>query len=154
MKPSIVRVTSNADYARLHALLVEYEAYLPPALRLGVVPGAHELSSMYAEPGAAFLAVAGAAAIGCVAVRQLDRDTAALLRLYVRGERRGLGAGRALVGAVLAFARERDYARVVLDTHRSMLPEAYALYASLGFSECPPHPAGDPACTTFMALAL
>ncbi len=145
---------SNADFAHLHGLLVEYELYLPPALRHGAVPGQSELPAAYAAPSAAFLAVADGAAIGCVAVKPLDATTAILLRLYVKQGNRGLGAGRALVTSALSFLREQRYARVVLETDKEQLNPAYRLYLSLGFSDCPPYTAGHTDCATFMELFL
>lgn len=55
-------------------------------------------------------------------------------RLYIRPAERGSGAGRALVEAVIARARERGYAAMRLDTLPTMAA-ARSLYVSLGFEE-------------------
>jgi ribosomal protein S18 acetylase RimI-like enzyme len=85
-----------------------------------------------------FLTHENGLAAGCVAVREVDRSTAEMKRLYVRAAFRGLGFGRALAEAAIGAARDAGYARIVLDTLPKM-SEAHALYRSLGFSEVAPY---------------
>jgi GNAT superfamily N-acetyltransferase len=54
--------------------------------------------------------------------------------LYVRGDERGRGLGRALVVAAMDRARERGCARIELDTEDGNRV-AVVLYESLGFSD-------------------
>ncbi|HEY7240864.1 MAG TPA: GNAT family N-acetyltransferase [Burkholderiales bacterium] len=77
-------------------------------------------------------------AAGCVGLREVDRSTAEMKRLYVRAPFRGLGIGRALAEAAIGAARAAGYARIVLDTLPKM-SEAHALYRTLGFSEVAPY---------------
>jgi DNA-binding MarR family transcriptional regulator/N-acetylglutamate synthase-like GNAT family acetyltransferase len=61
-------------------------------------------------------------------------DGVAKLRLLLlMPQARGLGLGRKLVEACIGFAREHRYEKISLWTH-SILVEARALYASLGFT--------------------
>jgi len=100
------------------------------------------LPGAYAPPRGALFLLPGQ---GCVAVRPLDPETAEMKRLYLRREARGEGLGRALAAAAIAHAREQRFARVVLDTMASQMPEAMALYRSMGFQEAVPYlPAPTP----------
>ena len=112
------------------------------------------MPEVYAEPNAAFVALADAETVGCVAARGLDASTLVLQRLYVPPACRGLGIAHALVGAVIAHARTRAYRRVVLDTDRERLAPAYRLYRALGFTECAQYAPVDYASPTFMELLL
>jgi GNAT superfamily N-acetyltransferase len=60
-------------------------------------------------------------------------DDCLLEDLFVRGDARGSGLGRALAEATLALARERGCRRVELDVNEAN-EAALALYGSLGFS--------------------
>lgn len=134
--------------------MIEYEEKLPADLRHGVVPDLGSVRHAYGDPNAAFLATDERDAVGCVAVTRLDGSTALVLRLFVRPQARGSGAGRKLVDAALAFLRDRGYARVVLDTDKARLSTAYNLYRSLGFTECEPYGPVDYASPTYMELDL
>lgn len=137
-------------------LLAQYEESLPLDLRISDLEA--ELQSLperYAPPAAAMLlALDNETAVGCVAIKALDSRTAEIKRLYVAPGARRSGAGRALVGAAIAFARERSCERVVLDTERERLNAAYRLYVSLGFRHCAPYAQVDYANPTFMELTF
>src|SRR5215813_9689791 len=91
----------------------------------------HELAALPRGYLVLFLTHENDLAAGCVAVREVDRRTAEMKRLYVRATFRGLGIGRSLAEAAIGAAREAGYKRIVLDTLPKM-SEAHALYRSLG----------------------
>lgn len=150
----VARVRGAATFQSLHELLVVYEEDLPSELRHGSVPEAVALAAEYADADAAFIATSEGEAIGCVAIKRLDEERAVILRLFVKPQRRGLGAARRLVVAAIEFAKQSGCRRIVLDTHKEQLPAAYALYRSLGFLDCTPYGSVSYACPTFMELKL
>ena len=121
-------------------MFLEYSALVSEALcfqgfdqELAALPGD------YAPPAGALLVVRdGDAAAGCVALRRIDAGTGEMKRMYVREAWRGAGLGRRLALAILEEARQRRYARVVLDTLPKLAP-AIALYRDLGFRETGPY---------------
>jgi len=150
----IRRVQRSAAFDRFVELLGLYEAGLPGDLRHKKAPNMEALTASHGGRSAAFLAMCGGEAVGCVAVREVDGATAVLRRLFVLPEHRGAGIARALVEAVLAFAKRQRYERVVLDTDKGRLRRAYDLYRSFGFKECAPFAEVDYESPTFMELRL
>jgi putative acetyltransferase len=150
----IRRVRDASDFESLHALLSEYEDRLPPDLRHGSVPDLATVKRRYSDPNAAFLAVSGGVAAGCVAVTRLDAARARLRHLFVAPAFRSRGLARQLTGAAIAFAGESGCGVLTLDTEKARLEPAYRLYLSLGFEECAPDGPVDYACPTFMRLRL
>ena len=112
------------------------------------------LPGKYAPPsGRLLLAWRSERAVGCVALRALDRNTCEMKRLYVRREARGMQLGRKLAERICDEARQAGYARICLDT----LPEmasAQALYQSLGFVPIKPYVFNPIEGTQFLALEL
>lgn len=109
----------------------------------------------YSAPfGALLLAEHDGMIVGCVALKPLDPPyVCEMKRLYVRPEARGLGAGRALVDAVIASARYAGYGVMRLDSMPSMR-EAQRLYRSYGFYEIPPYNANPVEGSLFFELRL
>lgn len=117
------------------------------------------LPGYYAPPlGRLLLAGRETSPLGCVALRPLPGSTLAdgvgeIKRLYVRPEARGTGLGAALARAVIGEARTIGYRELKLDTLAAMTA-AQALYASLGFRECPAYYHNPLAGTVYMTLTL
>ncbi len=126
-------------------LIAQYEAYLPPELR-------HARLEPFVV---AFTAAIDGEPCGCLALGERDAQTGIVKRLFVLPTFRGHGVARALMEDLLAAARERGHARVILDTNREQLAAAYQLYRSMGFTEYQGDADDvDYACPTFMELTL
>ena len=96
------------------------------------------LRRLASEPGiAVFVAerdgrVIGLATAHVLTVINRDEGLAQLTALVVDAENKRSGAGRALVAAVVGYARAAGCGRLSVTTHLDR-PEAHAFYASTGF---------------------
>ena len=145
-------------YERLpdvRALFREYAASL--SVDLCFQRFEEELSGLpgrYAKPGGRlYLALAGGAPAGCIAMRSLDEGRCEMKRLYVRPDFRALGLGRALAARAIEDARAVGYREMLLDT-LSEMGGAQALYEKLGFSDIPPYYQNPVPGARYMRLAL
>ena len=127
---------------------------MPQDLRHGSEPALAEVVKKYSGPNAAFLASVDGECGGCTVITAFDGTTAVLQRLYVLPHLRGCGVARLLTGAAVAFARSSGFERIVLDTDKQRLAAAYALYLSMGFTECEPYGPVEYAEPTYMQLGL
>lgn len=75
--------------------------------------------------------------IGTGAIRRLDDTTCELKRVWLLFEYHGKGLGYRMIQELLAFAREKGYQRIRLETDRDAQRRAYELYKRLGFYEIP-----------------
>src|SRR6185295_15307062 len=81
-----------------------------------------ELPASYRDAGGGFwVALDGdGALIGTCGVYPVAPGDFELRKMYLRGDARGLGLGRALLDEAVAFARDRGARRLVLDTTEQM----------------------------------
>jgi ribosomal protein S18 acetylase RimI-like enzyme len=139
----IIQATAEPAISQVRELFREYGS-LP-----GVAPCIQDfeletasLPGQYGPPTGrlllAFLQRPGASEepVGCAGLRRLEDGTCEMKRLYVRPAHRGTGAGRGLVEALIAQAREMGYGAMRLDTLPTMR-QAQELYKTLGFREIP-----------------
>jgi GNAT superfamily N-acetyltransferase len=82
--------------------------------------------------GAFWVAEQGGALVGTCGVFPVTPATYELRKMYLRGDARGAGLGRALLAAAVAWCRERGAAAIVLDTTEQMA-RAIAFYEAQGF---------------------
>ena len=81
--------------------------------------------------------------IGTGAVLKRNNEICELKRLWLLHEYHGQGLGYRLMQELLAFAREKGYARMRLETDREAQSRAYEFYTSLGFYEIPRYSDND-----------
>lgn len=146
---------TEEDYREARTLLREYEAASEVDLCFqGFEEEFQTLEQMYGPPGGRFLLVrSGDAIAGGVALRDLGGGICEMKRLYLRPGFRGRGLGRKCAERVVQEAREVGYARMRLDTLPSM-PEAIALYRSMGFREIAPYTENPVEGALFMELVM
>jgi GNAT superfamily N-acetyltransferase len=97
------------------------------------------LPGKYAPPGGRLLlAWIDDHAVGCVALRPIDRERCEMKRLYVQPAMRGTGLGRTLAERICDEARTAGYRQICLDTLPSM-QAAVGLYTGLGFAPVDPY---------------
>lgn len=97
------------------------------------------LPTMYGPPtGELWLIEDNQSFVGCAALRQLDKQTCELKRMFVQPAFRGLHLGEQLIEVALATAETLGYQKIRLDTLRRLMP-ALKLYQRYGFEEIPPY---------------
>lgn len=151
----ITQAVSRNDVATVRDLFLEYQKLLGVDLCFqGFEAEVNGLPGGYAPPdGRLLLATHGDVPIGCVALHRSGGSRGEMKRLYVRPSARGLGAGKLLVAALLAEARDIGYSEVVLDTLPTMR-EAQRLYEELGFREIAPYRPNPIAGTRYLGKSL
>ena len=128
--------SAPADVEAVRSLFAEYARSVDePCCFKGLDQELAELPQGYL---ALFLSHEEQVPAGCVGLRELDRSTAEMKRLYVRLAFRGHGIGRQLAEAAIGAARKAGYERIVLDSLPKM-HEARELYRSLDFREIAPY---------------
>jgi ribosomal protein S18 acetylase RimI-like enzyme len=156
MQPAEIRPAAlPQDVERVRELFREYAAGLGVDLafqdfetELATLPGKYQ-----PPEGRLLIAWKGSDAVGCVALRALDRGRCEMKRLYVRPTARGEKLGRGLAERICAEARQAGYSRICLDTLPGM-DSAQALYRSLGFVPIDPYVFNPVPGTRFLARDL
>jgi len=77
--------------------------------------------------------------VGIGFMRPVGGDAFEIKRVFVRRKARGLGAGKALMNALMDRARSEGASEMLLDSSKT-LSEAIGLYEKLGFTYTDPYP--------------
>jgi len=104
------------------------------------------IRKVYTAPGShLILAINGSdqKIAGCVGLRILSPEIAEMKRLYVIPSHRGFQLGKKLAIAIISYAKEKNYTRMLLDTMMEM-KAAQKLYQQLGFTQIDPYSNQDP----------
>jgi putative acetyltransferase len=95
------------------------------------------INKQYNKPkGALLIAYNNKMPIGCVAIRELDTETAELKRMFVQPAFRKHKIGRTLLAMIIDIANELNYKKIRLDTLPAMT-KAQNMYRAVGFFEIP-----------------
>lgn len=94
--------------------------------------------TILAPGGQILLADSAGRTVGCVALLPMPGDAYEVAKMAVTPEARGRGVGRLLLGAAVAWARDRGARRLYLESNARLAP-ALRLYESAGFRHLPPH---------------
>jgi len=136
----MIRAAQEHEMPLVRTLFLEYAQSLGFSLCFqGFQTELDELPGRYGPPrGQLLLAFDGDDAMGVVALRVLDENTAEMKRLYVRPAYRGRKLGRQLAQAIIDEAKQLGFQSIKLDTVRTMV-EARKMYESMGFREIAPY---------------
>ncbi len=143
MKPTETNISfkvanTKEEFEFAKDLFQQYESSLN--IDLSFQNFATELATMdiqYNQPrGALLLAYNNKLAIGCVAIRELDIETAELKRMFVQPEYRNHKVGKRLLELIIDIAKEFNYNKIRLDTLPGMI-QAQSMYRAFGFYEIP-----------------
>jgi len=145
------RPSDQQAFAELNrAWLTEYGLLEAPDERQLANP----VQEIIGPGGQIFVARRSGEVVGTCAVLPHDAAVLELLKLAVAPEAQGLGLGRRLVEACLAYARDRGARRLVLLSN-SRLGAALRLYEGLGFRRLPlPPDAAYVTADVYMELDL
>ena len=104
----------------------------------GTLEDMDDIQKTYFENDGIFLVMTdGDRMIGTGAIRKLDATTCELKRVWLLFKYHGQGLGYRIIQELFAFARQKGYHRIRLETDRGAQSRAYELYKRMGFYEIP-----------------
>jgi GNAT superfamily N-acetyltransferase len=135
----ILEVSTPAELDAVRMLFLEYKQAVGVDLWFGPA-FQRELEALpdpYAAPGGRLvLARDGEEFAGCAALRPHGPDTVELRRLWVRRPFRRRGVARLLMESLIGWARDAGHRTARMEV-LSVMPQAQALFRSMGFAPIP-----------------
>ena len=145
----VIRRAELNDFATAYALVSEYYE----AAQVIARDNQDKFQAEYFSGKAGFfVACSGSDLAGCVALREMNSESAEIKRLYVRPGLRGQGIAQKLLEAAEAFAKSSGYHAIYLDTASDMHAAA-RLYERNGYQSCERYN-DNPQATIFMRKEL
>lgn len=140
-KVDIQQAESPSQIACIRELFLEYARSL--SFNLCFQSFDQELAGLpgdYAPPdGRLLLGSQSGKSVGCVALHRIEGNICEMKRLYVCPQFRGKGLGKILAERVITEACQIGYKQLRLDTVKSDMGTAIAMYRKLGFREIAPY---------------
>lgn len=163
----ITKARTLADFQETHALIAEMGRWDVSQCREHGLPSDEVISAYYSDDAASllkkctrpntgmYLARAGPVVLGCVGYVS-HADVAEIIKLFVRPEGRGKGAGTRLLAAALDVIEQSKFKKVNLVTI-SFMKDAISLYHKFRFRACKPFepaPKGLEEATRYMEMPI
>ncbi len=140
--PPILIATADPASPHARACLAAYSRVLAdriPGIGSAYIPDPDPEAPLFRPPQGIFLlATSDGLPLACVSHKPAGPGTGEVKRLWVAPAARGIGLARRMMAAAEDAARALGVTRLVLDTNEH-LPEAIALYRSLGWQDIPPY---------------
>lgn len=96
----------------------------------------HPQKHILDKGGQIFMATLDGEPVGCCALRKMSDTTMEVAKMAVDERYQGQGIGRAVLAAVIDYARKIKLHRLYLETNHTLTP-AITLYRSMGFQDVP-----------------
>ncbi len=163
----VTKASTFADFYEAHALIAEMGRWDVAQCDAQGLPSAEVISAYYSDdaenllekctsPNAGmYLARDGSVVLGCVGYMS-HGDVAEIIKLFVRPEGRGKGAGTRLLATALQAIEQAHFRKVNLATI-SFMTDAISLYRKFGFRDCEPFepaPKGLETATLYMEMVI
>lgn len=141
IEPSDVPAAKRVIYRVAHQLFHDQRTLEESIAANEAVRRLHDMDDyqrIYFDNDGIFLVVTDQGqVIGTGAVRKIDGETCELKRFWLLFEYHGQGIGYRMMQELLAFARQKGYTRMRLETDRDDQSRAYQFYKRLGFYDIP-----------------